>query len=67
MPEIGRQAALNQQVVQMQLDDADASGKVTADVADSHLDTDERVSLALRFYQHKYLPVDCDQWRMRQV
>jgi hypothetical protein len=45
-------------VVEVQLDDVDVSGEISADVSGPNLDTDVRMSLALRFDDHKFLPRD---------
>jgi hypothetical protein len=57
-PEIGVEAALDEQVVKVQFNHVDVSGEIAADVTGPDLDTDVRMSLALRFDDHKYLPSD---------
>lgn len=55
MPEIGRQFALNQKMIEVQLDDGDAPGEVTADIVWAYVQTGHGETSALRSDHHAYL------------
>jgi hypothetical protein len=55
LPEIRLQIALDLEMIQLQLDDRDALGKVAADIADPHVQTRHDATLAMCFDHHTHL------------
>jgi len=56
LPEIGFEAKLNEQMVQVQLDDVGAPGKIAAHISRAHLDAGKLTAFAMRFDNHGALP-----------
>jgi hypothetical protein len=55
LPEIGLEAELNEEMVEVQLDDAGFSGKIAAHISRIHLDAGKLAALALGFDDHEAL------------
>jgi len=55
VPEAGVEAALNLQVVQLQLNDGDAFGKIAADIVHADMEASDFVAFALCFDDHRCL------------
>ena len=55
VPEIRRQAALDQQMIEVQLNDGDALGEITANIVRAYVQTGYREASALRSNRHAYL------------
>ncbi|MDR3775513.1 MAG: hypothetical protein P4K97_01355 [Terracidiphilus sp.] len=53
LPEIRSEAALDLQMIQLQLNHRNAPGKVTADVADADVEPGDNTALAMGFDYHK--------------
>ena len=62
----GLQAALDEQVVQMQFDDRTVLGEVAADVDRDHFDSGEGAALALCFNDHSHHPGENAENRPRR-
>src|SRR5208282_6153128 len=56
LPEIGFEAKLNEQMVQVQLDDVGLSRKIAAHISRAHLDAGKLAAFAMRFDNHGVLP-----------
>jgi hypothetical protein len=55
-PEIGLQAALNLEMIQLQLDAENVLREIAPGIACTHIQTSDTEPLALCFDHHKYLP-----------
>src|SRR5208337_2963382 len=56
LPEIGLESELNEQMVQVQLDDAGFSWKIAAHISRAHVDAGKLTAFAMRFDNHADLP-----------
>lgn len=65
LPELGRQATLNLQMIEVQFDDGDVPGEVAADVVHADVKPDHCQAFALRSDYHAFLLFKKD--RMKQV
>ena len=57
LPEIGIEAELNEEVVEVQLDDVSVPGKIAAHIACADFDAGNLASFAMRFNHHEGLPI----------
>ena len=55
VPEAGVEAALDLEMVELELDDSDVFGKVAADIVDADMEGRDFVAFALRFNDHRCL------------
>jgi hypothetical protein len=55
LPEIGRQPTLNLQMIQLQLDDLNALGKISPDIGNANVQSSQATALGMCFDHHTHL------------
>jgi hypothetical protein len=55
LPKVRRQPALNLEMIQKQLDDRNAAGKITADIGNANMQSGHPVTLGMSFDYHRNL------------
>ncbi len=58
LPEIGLEAKLNEQMIEVQLDDIRTAGKIAAHISRAHVDAGQLAAFAMRFDDHRILSSD---------